>query len=75
MWSRAECTLMRISESECRFYAADCERLAKAPNISIERRGNLMKWSEQLNGDCPKRDAHELHGRCDLICPDLPKVL
>jgi hypothetical protein len=23
----------------------------------------------------PKRDAHALHGRCDLICPDLPKVL
>ena len=26
-------------------------------------------------GDWPKRDAHELHGRCELICPDLPKVL
>jgi hypothetical protein len=34
----------------------------------------MMKWREQLSGDCPKRDAHELHG-CDLICPDLPKVL
>jgi len=31
--------------------------------------------SEQLNGDCPKRDAHGLHERCDLLCPDLPKVL
>jgi hypothetical protein len=39
------------------------------------RRGNMMKWKQQLNGDCPKRDAHELHGRCDLICPDLSKVL
>jgi hypothetical protein len=39
------------------------------------RRGNMMKWREQLNGDCPKRDAHALHGRCGLICPDLPKVL
>jgi len=39
------------------------------------RKGNLMKWKDQLNGDCPKRDAHSLHERCDLICPDLPKVL
>lgn len=39
------------------------------------RRGNMMKWKEMLNGDCPKRNAHALHERCDLICPDLPKVL
>ena len=39
------------------------------------RRGNMMKWREQLNGDCPRRDAHSLQERCDLICPDLPKVL
>ena len=32
------------------------------------------RW-EQLNGDYPKRDAPQLHDRCDLICPDLPKVL
>jgi hypothetical protein len=38
------------------------------------RKGNMMKWKEQLNGDCPKRDAHSLHERCDLICPDLPKA-
>jgi hypothetical protein len=38
------------------------------------RKGNMMKWKEQLNGDCPKRDAR-MHDRCDLICPDLPKVL
>jgi hypothetical protein len=25
-----------------------------------------MKWKEQLNGDCPKRDAHQIHERCDL---------
>jgi hypothetical protein len=34
----------------------------------------MMKWKEQLNGDCPKRDARSLHERCE-ICPDLPKVL
>jgi hypothetical protein len=21
------------------------------------RKGNLMKWKEQLNGDCPRRDS------------------
>jgi len=35
------------------------------------RSGNMMKWKE-LNGDCPKRDAHSLHERCDLRCPNLP---
>jgi hypothetical protein len=39
------------------------------------RSGHMMKWKELLNGDCPKRDAPQLHDRCDLICPDLPKVL
>jgi hypothetical protein len=24
------------------------------------RTANLMKWKEQLNGDCPKRDAHSM---------------
>jgi hypothetical protein len=38
------------------------------------RKANMMKWREQLNGDCPKRDALSLYERCDLICPDLPKV-
>jgi hypothetical protein len=44
----------------------------------IEKHGrdaNMMKWKEQLNGDCPKRDAPQMHDRCDLVCPDLPKVL
>ena len=31
------------------------------------RSGNLMKWREKLNADCPKRDAHSLHERCDLF--------
>jgi hypothetical protein len=34
----------------------------------------MIKWKEHLNGDCPKRDAR-LYERCNLICPDLPKVL
>jgi hypothetical protein len=39
------------------------------------RKGNMSKWLSDLKGDCPKRDAHSLHERCDLLCPDLPKVL
>jgi len=30
------------------------------------RKANLMKWKEQLNGDCSKRDAHSMLERCDL---------
>jgi hypothetical protein len=33
------------------------------------RKANMIKWKEQLNGDCQKRDAHGPHERCDLICP------
>jgi len=32
-------------------------------------------YGRQLNGDCPRRDAHSIQERCNLICPDLPKVL
>ena len=39
------------------------------------RKANMMKWKEQLDCDCPRRDAHSTLERCDLICPDLPKVL
>ena len=38
------------------------------------RKANTMKWKEQLNGDFPSRDSR-LHDRCDLVCPDLAKVL
>ena len=38
-------------------------------------RGNMSKWVSNLRGDCPKRNAAQLHERCDLICPNLPKVL
>jgi hypothetical protein len=39
------------------------------------RDASMMKWKEQLNGDCSRRDAPQLHERCDLICPELPRVL
>jgi hypothetical protein len=60
----------------------ECTKCARKGRYSVRRliekygrKVNMMKWKEQLNGDCPKRDAHGLHERCDLLCPDLPKVL
>jgi hypothetical protein len=38
------------------------------------RMGNMIKWKEQLNGDCLKRDGR-MYDRCDLICPDMPKAI
>jgi hypothetical protein len=29
------------------------------------RKGNMVDWREMLNADCPKRDASQLHDRCD----------
>jgi hypothetical protein len=28
----------------------------------------MMRWKESLSADCPQRDAHALHERCDLVC-------
>jgi hypothetical protein len=60
----------------------ECTKCARKGRYSVRRliekygrKANMMKWKEQLNGDCAKRDAHSMHERCDLICPDLPKVL
>src|SRR6476646_5800314 len=56
-----------------------CSRKGRYPvHKLIEKSGskaNMMKWKEQLKGGCPRRDAHGPHERCDLICPDLPRVL
>jgi hypothetical protein len=60
----------------------ECTKCARKGRYSVRRliekygrEANMMKWKEQLNSDCPRRDAHGLHERCDLLCPDLPKVL
>jgi hypothetical protein len=60
----------------------ECTKCARKGRYSVRRliekygrKANMMKWKEQLNGDCPRRDALSLHERCDLICPDLPKIL
>jgi hypothetical protein len=38
------------------------------------RDSNMSAWLSDLKGDCPKRDGR-LNDRCDLVCPDLSKVL
>jgi len=60
----------------------ECTKCARKGRYQVHRliakcgrNDNMMKWKEQLNGDCPRRDAPSLQERCDLICPDLPKVL
>jgi hypothetical protein len=54
----------------------ECTKCARKGRYSVRRligrKANMMKWREQLNGDCPRRDAQGLHERCDLTCPDLP---
>jgi hypothetical protein len=53
----------------------ECTRCARKGRYDVRkliekygRKANMMKWREMLNGDCPKRDAPQLHDRCDLIC-------
>jgi hypothetical protein len=60
----------------------ECTRCPRKGRYSVRklleqygREGSMMAWREQLSVGCPKRDAPQLHDRCDLICPDLPKVL
>ena len=60
----------------------ECTRCPRKGSYRVQRliqkygrQANMMKWREMLVGDCPKRDSPQLHDRCDLICPDLPKVL
>jgi hypothetical protein len=50
--------------------------LPRVPLIAQHgRHGNMTKWVGDLKGDCPERDAAQMHDCCDLICPDLPSVL
>jgi len=37
--------------------------------------GTILVPAAAVGDDCPRRHAPQLHDRCDLICPDLPKVL
>jgi hypothetical protein len=60
----------------------ECTRCSRKGRYSVRklieqhgRKASMMNWKEQIAGDCPNRDAPQLHDRCDLICPDLPKVV
>jgi hypothetical protein len=58
----------------------DIEWQARVPAaIESPSSSTLMRaeawWSAGLKQDCPRGNADMLAERCDLICPDLPKVL
>jgi hypothetical protein len=60
----------------------ECTKCARKGRYSVRRliekygrKANMMNGGNSLTGDCPRRDAQSLHERCNLICPDLPKVL
>ena len=52
--------VLRVERTKCRRKGRDQVHKLIA---KYGRRGNLMKWKEQLNGDCPRRDALSLHER------------
>ena len=61
--------------------SVECTRCDRKGRYSLARliekhgrKGNLMVWREMLNADCPWQNAR-IHDLCDLVCPDLPKVL
>ena len=69
-------------EGKLNMLRVECTRCPRKGRYNVRRliekygcNANMMKWKEQLNGDCPKQDAPRLNDRGDLICPDLPKVL
>ncbi len=39
------------------------------------RDGNMQTWRASLTEGCPKRDGSHIYERCDIVVPDLPKVL
>ena len=48
----------------------ECTRCQRKGRYSVRRliekfgrQANMMKWREQLNGDCHKRDAPQMHDR------------
>jgi hypothetical protein len=57
----------------------ECTRCARKGRYNVRRLIKIRPQGKhdemESNGDCQRRDARALHERCDLICPDLPKVL
>ena len=69
-------------ENKLEVLRVECTKCARTGRYSVRRliekygrKANMMKWKEQLNGDRPRRDAHSMTERCELLCPDVPKVL
>jgi hypothetical protein len=57
-----------------------CTRCPRKGRYSVAKlidqhglRGNMSKWVSDLWR--PPETERQLHERCDLICPDLPKML
>jgi hypothetical protein len=69
-------------EGKLTILRVECTRCSRRGRYNVAkliaqygRSGNLSKWVSDLKGDRPQRDASELRERCDLVCPDLSKVL
>jgi hypothetical protein len=50
----------------------ECTKCGRKGRYSVRRliekygrKANMMKWKEQLNGDCARRDEPSLRERCD----------
>jgi hypothetical protein len=71
-------TYLIFGDIEGKLDVLECTKCARKGRYQVHkliakygRSGNMMK---SLTATA-RSDAHGLHGRCDLICPDLPKVL
>jgi hypothetical protein len=48
------------------------------PDRLIERYGidaKLFDWKDEINADCPRKQAMDLNDICGARCPYLPKVV
>jgi hypothetical protein len=60
----------------------ECTRCPRAGRYNVAklietygRDGDMTDRTWRLKQDCPRRSAPVVCERCDLICPDLPKVV
>jgi hypothetical protein len=68
-------------EGKLTLLRVECTRCARKGRYNVAkliaqygRYGNMTEWMSDLKGDCPNRNHPRMQDRCDLICPDLPKV-
>jgi hypothetical protein len=69
-------------EAKLDMLRVECTRCPRVGRYSVAkliashgREGNMAEWLWGLKQDCPRREAHMFAERCDLRCPDMPKVL